>query len=134
MAGPRPYPLAILLCDNVLVENPSDKRSLMGLFEVVRYTRLPVAQLMSLFLRITDAEGDYEMKVDYVHLSTDRLMFSESFPLQIEDRLAVKSVTVKLAATIDAPGKYEFRVSMDGAMIARTWFVAEPLTEVGPTQ
>ena len=89
---------------------------------------------MSLFLRITDAEGDYEMKVDYVHLSTDRLMFSESFPLQIEDRLAVKSVTVKLAATIDAPGKYEFRVSMDGAMIARTWFVAEPLTEVGPTQ
>lgn len=126
MGGPAPYPLAIVLCDSVLEDSSTQKRSLMGLFDEVRYHSLPTNHPMTLFLRFTDAEGAYDIKLQYVHLNTDRLLHEETFHLDVPNRLGVNNITFKLVVGIDQPGMYEIRVFADEAYLARTWFGANP--------
>ena len=65
----RPHPSlnAMLLCDLTIREHGSGKISLIGVFENISAARFPVVhRALSVYAKLTDAEGDYTIRLELV--------------------------------------------------------------------
>ncbi|MEK6712230.1 MAG: hypothetical protein AABZ64_16805 [Nitrospinota bacterium] len=66
--GPMPVLLAMLVCEQVITDKDTDKKSLIGIFDRLHVRTFPVPFPMTVFARITDGKGKYEMKLELAHL------------------------------------------------------------------
>ena len=110
--NPIPSVQAMLVCEKIIEEAGSGKKSLINLFTEVRSNGLPVSMAMALYVRLTDGEGMYVFKVDIVHLQTDKKIASATLPgIESTDRLRPMEVVI-LIPRIDfgEAGKYEFQI------------------------
>lgn len=73
---------------------------------------------------MTDADGTYHFDIDLVYVNSDRLVCQASLPqIFIGDRLQISDFGINIPALIfPAPGRYEFRLRMDGHVIAQKDF------------
>ncbi len=128
----HPYPLAILLCDNIIIEAETYKKTLVGLFENVFAQGFPSFHQMGIYLKITDAEGSYRFRVDYVDVSRDQILDRRDIgPAEITDRLSPGEIVVKIGVPIPEPGTYEFRFYANDFYLARTAFRASLVADQG---
>ena len=62
-----PFPLALLLCDSVIVDERSKKKTLVGVFNRVWAKQFPTTYSpLTIYARLTDAQGRYDFRIDYV--------------------------------------------------------------------
>ena len=122
-----PYPLAALLCDQVVVEADTQKKTLVGIFDRIGYATLPTVQPLSLYVKLTDAQGTYRFVVDYVHVPTDRKLASAEARGIVSSRLESFDLIMRVPAMIDQPGEYEFRIFANDAYVTRAAFIAAPV-------
>ena len=55
-----PVPLAMVLCDSVIIDQRTDKKSLIGIFSNIGAESFPFrSQHFSIFISLTDGHGDY---------------------------------------------------------------------------
>jgi len=55
-----PVPLAMILCDNVIIDQRTDKKSLIGIFSNIAADSFPYrSQHFSIFISLTDGHGEY---------------------------------------------------------------------------
>lgn len=106
-----PFLLGALVCDIAATDPSTGKTSLVGIFDLINVGKFPAARPMSLYLRLTDAEGHYPMRVDFVHAEKDALIARVEGALNAPDR------TVSMDAHFEFPplpipeaGRYEFRI------------------------
>ena len=73
---------------------------------------------------MTDAEGTYHFDIDLVYVNTDQLVCRASLPhIVIGDRLQISDFGINVPALVfPAPGRYEFRLRLDGHVIAQKDF------------
>jgi hypothetical protein len=73
---------------------------------------------------MTDAEGTYHFDIDLVYVNTDQLVCRAALPLiVIDDRLQISDFGINVPALLfPAPGRYEFRLRIDGRVIAQKDF------------
>jgi hypothetical protein len=108
---PRPEVKAFLLCDYVLQEAGSNKKSLIGIFEQVNSPKFPFRHgRMSVYANITDAQGEYDLGLKLVRLRDGKpLLEAKGLRIQVADPLAVAEVGINLEGIVfEEPGKYEF--------------------------
>jgi hypothetical protein len=121
----HPYLLAVLLCDVVINEEGTGKKTIVGTFDKLSSPSFPAGYPFTIYVKITDAEGVYRIRLDYVSLSTDRVLASEEFPsMAIPNRLEPADLVFKIVAPIPEPGSYEFRIYVDNAWLCRAPFTA----------
>jgi hypothetical protein len=121
----KPSIQAFLVCDQVIEDSLTKKKSLIGLFTHLQVANFPFQhQQMGLYFCLTDAEGTYHFAIDLIYLNEEQLVCRASLPnIMIGDRLQISDFGINIPALIfPAPGRYEFRLKMDGHLIAQKDF------------
>ena len=116
---------AFLVCDCVIEDSLTKKKSLIGLFSHLQSVTFPFQHhQLGLYFCITDAEGTYHVEIDLVYVNTDQLVCRASLPeVVVGDRLQISDFGINIPALLfPAPGRYEFRLRMNGRMIAQKDF------------
>ena len=110
---PVPSVLAILLCDRIITEAVTDKKTLVGVFQNVNAAKIPTALQMAFYARLTDAEGKYKFRVDVVRLNDNQAIgrIETTGELEVTDRLAPVELAMNLPGVpFDQLGRYEFQL------------------------
>ena len=121
----KPSIQAFLVCDQVIEDSLTKKKSLIGLFTHLQAVMFPFQhQHMGLYFCLTDAEGTYRFDIDLVCLNDDQLVCRATLPnIHILDRLQISDFGINIPSLIfPAPGRYEFRLRMEGHLIAQKDF------------
>lgn len=120
--NPVPSVQAILLCEKIIDEAGTGKKSLIGIFTGINAPGVPVQMSMGIYARMTDGEGNYDFRVDLVHLPTDKKVASAALPpLAVKDRLGPVEVVIQIPLIVFQEfGKYEFQLFGDDVFLGHT--------------
>lgn len=127
-----PFLLAALVCD-VAVEDPNTgKKNLIGIFDHVWSGSFPTGRRMSLYIKVTDAEGYYPLEVDYVYVNDDAVLGTVRGEFEVGDRtVSADFVVPSLPLPIPYPGRYEFRIKASGMFLGNAFIDVD---QAEPTQ
>jgi len=121
----KPSVQAFLVCDQVIEDSLTKKKSLIGIFTHLQAAVFPFQhQHMGLYFCLTDAEGTYRFDTDLVCLNDDQLVCRATLPnIHIQDRLQISDFGINIPSLLfPGPGRYEFRLRMEGYLIAQKDF------------
>jgi len=121
----KPSVQAFLVCDQVIEDSVTKKKSLIGLFTHLQAVTFPFQHSqMGLYFCLTDAEGTYHFDIDLIYLNNEQLVCRATLPnIAIADRLQISDFGINIPSLLlPAPGRYEFRLSMEGHLIAQKDF------------
>ena len=87
----KPSVQAFLVCDQVIEDSVTKKKSLIGLFTHLQAVSFPFQHSqMGLYFCLTDAEGTYHFDIDLIHLNNEQLVCRATLPnIAIGDRLQI---------------------------------------------
>jgi len=119
-----PSLLAILLCDQIILEQGNGKKTLVGVFEDLSSPSEPLAKNIGFFARMTDLEGYYRFAVKVVRIAAEGeiVIANGDIPLAqpITDRLLNVDIALNLPPTVFPTfGKYEFQLFSNDMYIGR---------------
>ena len=122
----RPHPSlnAMLLCDLTIREHGSGKISLIGVFENISAARFPVVhRALSVYAKLTDAEGDYTIRLELVRLEDSHVVAQGTLKATFADRMTPGELIFNLENLgLEKPGRYEFRLYADERFVAGKTF------------
>ena len=118
---PTPTVTAMLVCDQIVAEQGTNKKSLIGIFEIVGALRFPTAiPRLSVYVRLVDAFGKYQFKLRVVKLKDETLLSDVDIEGNIQDQAhAAELVFNFLGFMIPEAGKYEFQLYTGGTYLHR---------------
>jgi hypothetical protein len=117
-----PSVLAILLCDWIIIEQGTGKKTLVGMFDSLQAAAFPTVRSMGFYARMTDLEGHYHFEVRVVRLegNKEETMGGALAEFKAADRLAILEMALNLPPfQFPAPGRYEFQLFADDVYIGR---------------
>jgi len=122
---PTPSVQAVLVCVQVIEDSQTKKKSLIGIFTHLQAASFPFQHnQMGLYFCLTDAEGTYHFDIDLAYINTEQLVCRATLPnIVIADRLQISDFGINIPSLMfPAPGRYEFRLRMEGHLIAQKDF------------
>src|SRR6476646_10522728 len=76
----KPSVQAFLVCDQVIEDSVTKKKSLIGLFTHLQAVSFPFEHSqMGLYFCLTDAEGTYHFDIDLIYLNNEQLVCRATF-------------------------------------------------------
>ncbi len=132
--SPVPTVLAMLLCDQVIVDEQTKKKSLIGVFADVNAIQFPTTLNCAVYAKLADAEGRYKFKIRIVNLKEDTLVTEISgLEANVLDRLQPAELAMNLLGfPIVEPGKYEFQLYANDVYLSRITMQAKQINIGGP--
>jgi hypothetical protein len=122
-----PLLVAALVCDVAVADPSTNKKNLIGIFDRLNVGTFPTSRPMSVYIKLADAEGHYDVQVKYVERKTGTALAEAVGAIQVRDRL--KSVDLYIsfpALPVPREGRYEFQIWANGAFIGSTFLDAVP--------
>ncbi len=72
---PNLIPLAMIICDTVIEDKMTHKKSLVGLFDNIFSSKIPcVHPRLNVFVVLTEGNGEYDCALKCVHEDTNKLL------------------------------------------------------------
>ena len=128
LSGAPPIPIAVLLCDQMVVDRETNKKSLIGVFNAILAPRFPwVHPKASLYIKMADAEGEYEVKLQLVRVRDMHVIKEGTGTLKVEQRKRYSEVDFAIdlpAIELPEPGEYQIVVYINGHYFHRARFEA----------
>lgn len=122
-----------ILCDLAARDPASGKWNLIGIFNQVNASRFPTQRPLSVYLKLSDAEGRYKLEIRYIQVSSGKQLAVASADVNISDRLATQDLGVAFPKVpIPDGGKYEFQVWSNERYLGAGGFTASLLRSRGP--
>jgi len=121
----KPSVQAFLVCDTIIVDQLTGKKSLIGTFTHLWAPNFPCQHpQMGVYFCFTDAEGTYEFELRLIFLDEDKVIGKASLsPITIQNRLEIHDLGVNLPSLVfPGPGRYEFRLYGNGHFITHKDF------------
>ena len=131
---PDPTALALILCEQVIVDQPSQNPAPINIFTGMAVDEFPsLPQRLSVFAALTVSRGSGRLKLQCFRLDTGELFYSQQYPIEFPDRATVVNVHVRVRSIrFPVAGVYEFVLLVDDHLIAqRRLRVYAALTENG---
>ncbi len=118
---PDPTALALILCEQVIVDHHSRNPSPINIFTGLAVERFPSeAQRFSVFAALTDSQGSGRLELRAVRLDTGDQFYSQQYPITFPDRAMVLNVNIRVRGLrFPVPGVHEFLLLVDGHLIAQ---------------
>jgi hypothetical protein len=118
---PDPTALALLLCEQVIVDQYTRNPSPINIFTGLSVERFPSdPQRFSVFTALTDAQGNGRLELRAVRLDTGEQFYSQQYPLHFPDRATVVNVNIRVRSIrFPVSGVYEFLLLVDGNVVAQ---------------
>ena len=122
--APPPVLLAILICDTVIDDKVTSKKSLIGIFNQVSAHEFPVrVQTLHLFVSLTDGRGEVQGQVRVVRSDTDEALADMGGPIEFPHPRAVVEIDFGLHNLLfPEPGEYGFQFLCNGELLAERKF------------
>ena len=117
-----PVVKAVLVCDYVIHEQHTNKKSCVGIFHQIQAGNFPCRHgQLSIYANFMEAEGEYVFELLLVNLKDGKVLGSGATPkLTVPDRLHAAEIAFQLQNIVfPNPGKYEFRLIANGELIAQ---------------
>ena len=111
----RPVLTGPVLCDLAARDPSSGKWNLIGIFNQLGAARFPTQRPLSVYLKLSDAQGNYRLEIRFVQVSTGSQLAVASANLQIKDWLASQDIAASFPRIpIPMAGEYAFQVWANG--------------------
>lgn len=125
---PTPVPIAALLCDQVIVDQGSSKKTLVGVFDKIFIGKFPTDyRPASLYIKLIDAEGEYDVKIQYVRVNNQEILGNASGKMIAQNRNQAMEIVFPLPPlAIPVEGQYELQLWMNNKYVHRVRFDAVP--------
>ncbi len=87
--NPKPEIITFLIADQVIQEKGTNKWSAIGIFDHICADQFPfIYQSMGLYIKLTDAQGDYKIRIEIVDPQHHKVSVFEGINLKIDSRLS----------------------------------------------
>lgn len=136
---PLPVVKAFLVCDQIIQDAQTGKKSLIGVFHELRAERFAaVHPLLWIYANLTDAHGRYAFQIRLVELSKNEVLGrGEPPPIDIPGPLQTTELSAQLRnVSLPRAGTYEFQLLANEQLIAtkaiRVLQVTPPAPPGGP--
>lgn len=115
----KPHIKSFLIADTVIQEKVTNKWSAIGIFDRIYAKSFPcIHPSLALYIRLSDAEGDYEIRVEFCDASGRKLAIFEGIRLSVTSRLLAPDFGIQTRALpIPAPGKYTFNLYFNNEFV-----------------
>ncbi|MCI0637476.1 MAG: hypothetical protein L0Y72_22390 [Gemmataceae bacterium] len=109
----RPSPLNLILCDQVVFEQGTQKPYLLGMFTGVAAESFPTErQRFDIFAALTDGLGDVTMTLSVARMEANQEIYSQTMTVSFPDPLRVVNLRFRVRQLIyEAPGTYLFALT-----------------------
>jgi hypothetical protein len=115
-----PIVKSFLIADAVLQDRLTGKWSIIGVFDRVMAPSFPVVHpTVALYLRLSDAQGKYKIRVEFRDASDRRVGLFEGIELEVKD--AAQAIEVGLPThmlPLEKPGKYQFQLFINDEFLS----------------
>lgn len=103
---------AILLCQRIIREADTGVVNLVGIFETMTVPKLPVGAHLFVYVKLTDAQGDYLFKVEVVRRNDMKTIAEAPVPkVSITDPTTNSEIIMELGGLrFSDPGAYDVRL------------------------
>ena len=109
--APVPTVLAMLVCDQVIAEQGSGKKSLIGIFDNINSPMFPTQTRLAVYIKLADAQGDYKFRIRLVKLKDETVVADLNADAKITDRTTPTELAINMIGIIlPESGKYEFQL------------------------
>ena len=100
--------LALLVCDTIIEDKLTGKKTLIGLFDRIQSGRFPcVHPAMTVFVSLTGSRGNYPCEVICRHQDNETVSFSAKGQVSLPDPLTVVDLVFRLnGVRFPKPGTY----------------------------
>jgi len=120
-----PYMVAAVICDVGVVDPSSGKKNLIGIFTRLGAVTFPSKRPMSLYVKMSDAAGEYPFKVELVRLNSDEIIATAEGKINAVSRTEYVDFLINFPPLIfSGPGRYEFRVLTSDMFVGSTFLDA----------
>ena len=117
-----PVLVAVLVCDVACTDPSTGKHSLIGLFDRIHVSNFPAERPMSLYFKLTDAEGRYELDAKFVQVGSGKTLATAKSTFNVADRLVSAQFHVPFPPLkIPSPGRYEFQIWTNSVFLGATF-------------
>ncbi len=125
-----PITETLLLCDQVITDETTKKKTLVGVFDRIWVSKFPAKHApAALYIRLFDAQGDCDIRVEYVKVDEDKVLGQVTGTLQSSKRHTTVELGIPLPPIdIPTPGMYEFRLYLNGRYAHKVRFIAEQMS------
>lgn len=127
-----PFLIATLICDVAVADPTTGKKTLVGIFDRIYVSKFPTQRPMSLYLKMTDAEGYYPIEIEYVYVNTGEVLVRVAGEMEARDRTLSSDIYIPLPPLpIPKDGRYEFRVKAGNMFLGNAFMdaVQRPLPQ-----
>lgn len=119
--------LSMVICDTVIDDRRTGKKSLMGLFNNITASLVPcVHSRLNVFISLTEGNGDYIAKLRCLKVGDEKEIFFMEGPIKFQDPRQILEFNFEiLGITFPDYGDYRFEfLCNDVPMIARKFKVS----------
>ena len=121
-----PLLVAALICDVAVADPSTNKQNLIGIFDRVVVSKFPTQRQMHLYIKLVDAEGEYEIEVKYGHRESGSTLAEAKTKLEIKDRLLTTDFYIPFPPLlIPQRGRYEFQIWANSVFLGTAFLDAE---------
>ena len=124
-----PLLVAVLVCDTAAADPATGKKNLIGIFDRVNVRTFPSQRPMSVYVKLTDAEGSYKIQLRYVQTGSGQEFARAEAPAEFASRLRSLDFVISTPPLpIPSEGRYEFQVFANDVYLGGTFIdaVAQP--------
>ena len=122
-----PVLVAALVCDVAVADPSTGKKTLVGIFDRVNVSQFPTKRRMSLYIKVTDAEGYYEFEVRYVQVNSGQVLAEAKGEMHSNNRLISLDLHIEFPPLpIPEAGRYEFQAWANSMFLGSTFIDAMP--------
>jgi len=122
--APRPSVKAVLICDYVIHEAMTNKKSLIGIFEQIHLPQFPCGYpRIAVYVNMTDAHGAYVLELRLIDEDNQQVGTGKTPEVKIDSPLKTFEVALQVQNLVfQKPGVYEFQVFANGDLMATKAF------------
>ena len=121
----NPEVLAMILCDLVITDAETNKKSLIGLFDRIETTVLPcIVHNLHVYLSLTDGHGRLPMVLTCVPSESPEVLFRGEVVVEFQDPLQVVELHFVFPnARFPRAGEYRFQLFAAGSLLRERKFL-----------
>ena len=122
--APSPTGLAIVICDQIIEDKQTNKKSLIGIFNNIASQNFPCRHpQLCVFVSITEGRGTYDARLRIANEETDTTVADVRGKIQFADVHAVVEVNFNLLGLeFQQPGLYSIEFYCDDALVLERRF------------
>lgn len=123
-----PALVSLLVCDQVIDDKLSNKKSAIGIFNTIMVPKIPARiHQMAILASLTEISGRVELEIRLVRDADNAVLFSGKGAVEAPNPLAVVDLLFAMhGVQIPEAGQYAFELLTEGEILGRRRFQVRP--------